>query len=67
MHSMHSVVVLGGCHGAMAPGPALFVTQKGPRVQEKIEKRLSNKGPADDLALGPAIPKTATACIYSNV
>ena len=30
--TQESVAVLGGARGAMVPGPALFVTQKGPRV-----------------------------------
>ena len=28
-----------GAKGATAPGPALSVTQKGPRSREKIEKK----------------------------
>ena len=49
---------LGG-RGAMAPDPALLVVKKGPRVEEKIEKKsqtLSNKGPADDFGPGPSDP-----------
>ena len=34
-----TVAVLRGAKGATAPGPALLVTQKGPRTWEKIEKK----------------------------
>ena len=32
-----------GVQGATAPGPALLVTQKGPRTQLKIEKKSQEK------------------------
>ena len=41
--ALETVAVLRGAKGATAPGPALLVTQKGPRTGEKIEKKSQEK------------------------
>ena len=45
--------------GPWPQAPRFLQPKRGPASNKKIERRLSNKGPADDLAPGPAIPKTA--------
>ena len=60
----HPVADLGEPRGAMTPGPALFVAEKGPRAWEKF--KLSHRKTFEFSNKGPAVPKTATGHTLSS-